>query len=44
MFVNLLLTASYPKDLNTWEVRAKDHGVPYQGKVTAYCIGLKVVA
>jgi len=44
LFVGLLLTASYPKDLNTWEVRAKDHGVPYQGKATAYCIGLKVVA
>jgi hypothetical protein len=38
----MLLTASYPKDEKTWEARGKDHGVPYSGRVAAYCIGLKV--
>jgi hypothetical protein len=33
LFEGLLLTASYPKDGNTWEARGKDHGVPHPGKV-----------
>jgi hypothetical protein len=38
----VLLTASYPKDENTWEAREKDHGVPHSGRVAAYCVGVKI--
>jgi LysM domain len=36
----ILLTASYP-DEKTWRAAAKDHGVPDDGTLTAYVIGIK---
>ncbi len=38
----MLLTASYPKGIDTWEGRGKDHGVEDKGTIEVYCIGLKV--
>jgi MAC/Perforin domain len=34
------LTASYPQNLHTWYVRAKDHEANYTGYFTAYAIAL----
>jgi len=34
------LTASFPRDLHTWYVRAKDHEANYTGNITAYAIAL----
>jgi len=34
------LTASYPRDLHTWYVLAKDHEASYTGNITAYAIAL----
>jgi hypothetical protein len=39
----LLLTASYPKNSNTWEGTGKDHIKSDSGYIEVYCIGLKVV-
>ncbi len=39
----VLLTASFPSDIDTWEGRAKDHGVAYtKGRIEVYCVGVKV--
>lgn len=39
----VLLTASFPSDIDTWEGRAKDHGVAYtKGTIEVYCVGVKV--
>lgn len=38
----LLLTASYPKDSNTWVGKGKDHIDGDTGFIEVYCIGLKV--
>jgi hypothetical protein len=39
----LFLTASYPKDSDTWEGRGKDHVLPNVGRILVECIGIKVV-
>jgi hypothetical protein len=39
----LLLTASYPRDSNTWEGKGKDHISGDRGFIEVYCIGVKVV-
>ena len=39
----LLLTASYPRDSNTWEGKGKDHVSGDSGFIEVYCIGVKVV-
>lgn len=36
-----LLTASFPRDSSTWEVRGKDHLSADVGQVTAYAIGVQ---
>lgn len=36
-----LLTASFPSNKFSWEVRSKDHGVLSHAPVTAYAIGLR---
>jgi hypothetical protein len=39
----LLLTASYPRDSNTWEGKGKDKISGDRGFIEVYCIGVKVV-
>jgi len=39
----LLLTASYPKDSNTWEGKGKDHLKGDRGFIEVYRIGVRVV-
>lgn len=36
-----LLTASFPANANTWECRAKDHGVASPASLTAHVIGIR---
>jgi hypothetical protein len=36
-----LLTASYPKNSNTWEARSKDHSVQSPSLLSVYAIGIK---
>jgi hypothetical protein len=36
-----LLTASYPIDTQTWEVKSKDHAISSPANVTTYVIGIK---
>src|SRR5262245_23221679 len=35
-----LLTASYPKDLQTWYAKGKDHETPSPATITVYALGL----
>jgi hypothetical protein len=37
-----MLTASYPRDVRTWEARSKDHVEASPATVDVYCVSLKV--
>jgi hypothetical protein len=38
-----LLTASYPRDIRTWQARSKDHVDSCTATLDVYCVSLKVV-
>ena len=39
---HMLLIASFPSDIDTWEGRGKDHGLPSKGTVKVYCFGVSI--